>query len=54
MYNSDSTTMRLWWDMFRWFGISWALPKTMKYLMSVGGAGGGGEDIGHGMWFLVH
>lgn len=41
-------TMRLWWDMFRWFVTSWAMPKTVEEL--IGRAGEGGEDIGNEMW----
>lgn len=25
--------MRIWRDMLRWFGISWAMPQTMKYFL---------------------
>lgn len=26
-------SMRLWWDMFRWFGTSWEMPRIVKELM---------------------
>lgn len=25
--------MRLWWDMLRWFGTSWAMPNMVRELM---------------------
>lgn len=44
------TTMRLWWDMFRWFRTSWVMPKLVKDLMFCWRSGRG-EDRGDGTWF---
>lgn len=35
--------MRLLWDIFKWFGVSWAMPKSMKELMFNGKCGARGR-----------
>lgn len=28
-----SLALRLWWDIFSWFGIFWVMPRFVKYLL---------------------